>query len=95
MPQRSVWAQVTKDGEAITWHLEGLPGETRCGRLTQPMKYLPKADWDLVLRPCTVCQKNADLPTAAFEPSDTTDPQSVEVEPRVVGKHARREPDVA
>jgi hypothetical protein len=95
MPQRSVWVQVTGEGEARTWHLEGLPGETRCGKPTQAMKNLPKADWDLVLRPCTSCQGNGDLPLAASQSSDTKDPESPKTEQHVVGKHARRESDVA
>jgi hypothetical protein len=95
MPQRSVWVQVTDEGEARTWHLEGLPGETRCRKPTQFMKNMPKADWGLVLRPCTDCQRNADLPLAAFQPSDTKDPESPKSEQHVVGRHARRESEVA
>ena len=62
MPERFVCAQVTATGAAVTWHLEGLPGQTRCGMPTENMKDLPKADWDLVLRPCLDCQRKADLP---------------------------------
>ena len=69
MPQRSVWAQVTGEGEARTWHLEGLPGETRCGKPTQQMKNLPKADWGLVLRPCTECRGMRTYPWRPFKPA--------------------------
>lgn len=70
------------------------------------MKPLPKAVWEMVLRPCAVCQRNADLPLAELsgpddpEPAvpsgDMTDPKGPKIfEQQVVGKHARREPDVA
>jgi hypothetical protein len=61
MVQPSVWAQVTATGEVTTWHLGGLPGETRCGMPTETMRDLPKAEWELVLRPCLECQRYADV----------------------------------
>ena len=69
MPQRSVWAQVTDAGETKTWHLEGLAGMTRCGRSTHPMKGLPRADWGLVLRPCTECRGMRICPWQPFHPT--------------------------
>ena len=77
------------------WHLEGLAGQTRCGRPTPPMKGMPKADWDMVLRPCPHCQRNADLPLAALQTSDTDDLEGLKTEQQVLGRHARRESGVA
>ncbi len=64
MAAEIVWvqgqAQQTGAGVRI-WHLAAMTGETLCGRPTQAMKVLPKAEWGLVLNPCAQCQEKADL----------------------------------
>ncbi len=88
--QRSVWAEVTESGAAKTWHLGALPGETRCGRSTRLMKDLPRADWDLVYRPCANCAGNADHPVATFH-SIGIEATDSEIGQQLRARHARRE----
>jgi hypothetical protein len=60
MSGRMIWvqgqAQQMGAGAVRTWHLEGSPGETLCGRPTLPMKATPGASWNQVLNPCSECQ---------------------------------------
>ena len=68
MAERMVWVQVqthqTDAGEMRVWHLAETSDQTLCGRVTQAMKALPKADWGQVINPCPKCQEQADLTEA-------------------------------
>jgi hypothetical protein len=68
MSSRMIWVQGQTQqlgaGAVRTWHLEGLPGETACGRATVSMKAAPGAIWEQVLNPCTECQAKATLADA-------------------------------
>jgi hypothetical protein len=44
-----------------TWHLAEASDQTLCGRTTQSMKALPKAEWGQVMNPCPECHQQADL----------------------------------
>lgn len=65
MAERVIWvqgqAQQTGAGAVRTWHLAEAPDETLCGMKTQSMTAVPMAAWELVLNPCTECQKKADV----------------------------------
>lgn len=69
MPNRLIWVQGQTQqlgaGAVRTWHLEGPPGETACGRATLSMKPAPGAIWEQVLNPCTDCQAKATVVDAA------------------------------
>ena len=68
MAERIVWVQgqthQTDAGEMWVWHLAETSDQTLCGRMTQSMKALLKAEWDQVMNPCPECQQQAKVTEA-------------------------------